>query len=211
MIKKLTATITTAMILSLLAISCAPPTLTPAIKPEPEIPAHFTTYASEGLFSISYPPDWVFVTSMMEEVGKEAKEYLKSLDPTVQTEEVAVVFMAGLPFEEAYYPWVNVVVAPRCAGYWTLDEVDESESLWAREYIVGYRENSMIKTVVDGRESSILDSEDNEPGYGRWRYLQLTTVKGDFVWVVSCGSEYKDFQDWEGSFNSIIRSIRILD
>ncbi|GAI46661.1 unnamed protein product, partial [marine sediment metagenome] len=59
MIKKLTVTLTMTTILLLLTVSCTPPTLTPTTTPEPEIPAHFTTYTSEGLFSISYPPDWV--------------------------------------------------------------------------------------------------------------------------------------------------------
>ena len=211
MIKKLTGTITVALIISLLAVSCAPPTLTPAITPESEIPTHFTTYTSEGLFSISYPPDWVPATSIMEELFEEVKELMKSTDPEISLEDASVLFVAGVPFEEGYYPNVSIVVGPRSVGYWTLDEIDEAESMWAREYTEGYRENSMIKTVVDGRESSILDSEDNESGYGRWRYLQLTTVKGNFVWIVSCGCEYKDFQGWKDTFNSILRSIRILD
>lgn len=211
MFKKPTVIITAIVILSLLIVSCASPTLTPAVTTEPEIPAHFTTYTSEGLFSISYPPDWVPATSIMEELSEQIKEWMKSVDPTVEVEETQLLFLAGVPIEEGYYPSISVGVTTRTAGYWTLDEIDEADSLWSRENIVGYRENSRIKTMVDGRESSILDSEDDEPSYGRWRYLSLTTVKGDFVWVVTCCSEYIDFNDWEGIFNSIIRSLRILN
>jgi len=211
MIKRLTVIVMATMIFSLLIVSCTSPALTPAITTEPEIPAHFTTFTSEGLFSISYPPDWVPATSIMEEVFEQAKEWMKSVDPAVEVEEIQALFLAGVPFEEGYYPTVSIVVTTRSIGYWTLDEIDEAESLWSRENIVGYRENSKIKTVVDRRESSILDYEDDEPGYGKWRYLCLTTVKGDFVWVVTCCSEYLDFHDWEDSFNSIVRSFRILN
>ncbi len=211
MIKKLTVTIAMTIILSLLAVSCAAPTLTPATTPEPEIPAHFTTYTSEGLFSISYPPDWAPATSIMEEVFEEIKEVMKSTDPEVQLEGVKMLFMGGIPTEEGYYPTVNILVGPRSVGYWTLDEIDEAESLWAREHTEGYHENSYILTVVDGKESSILDSEDNEPGYGRWRYLQLTTIKDKFVWMVTCATESEDFKDYEDTFSNIVRSLRILD
>ena len=211
MINRLTVIVMAIVIFSLLITSCTSPVLTPSITTEPEIPAHFTTFTSEGLFSISYPPDWVPATSIMEELFEEAKEWMKSVDPTVEVEEIQVLFFAGVPFEEAYYPSVSIGVTTRSIGYWTLDEIDEAESLWSRENIAGYRENSKIKTVVDGRESSILDSEDDEPGYGRWRYLSLTTVKGDFVWIVTCCSEYIDFSDWEDSFDSIVRSLRILN
>ncbi len=210
MIRKLIFSLTVILPV-LVTMSCTTPELTPTPTTEPEIPAHFTTYTSEGLFSISYPPDWVSATSIMEEMFEEIKEVMKSTDPEVQLEGVKILFIGGIPIEEGYYPTVNILVGPRSVGYWTLDEIDEAESLWAREHTEGYHENSYIRVVVDGKESSILDSEDNEPGYGRWRYLQLTTIKDKFVWIVSCASESEDFKDYEDTFYSTVRSLRILN
>ena len=89
MIKKLILSLSIVTIVLLVTMSCASPTLTPTTTPEPEIPAHFTTYNSEGLFSISYPPDWVPATSIMEELWEETKELMKSTDPEVQLAERA--------------------------------------------------------------------------------------------------------------------------
>ena len=211
MIKKLTVTIAMTIILSPLAVSCATPTLTPVITPEPEIPTHFTTYTSEGLSSISYPPDWVPATSIMEELWEEVKELMKSTDPEVQLEGVQLLFMGGIPTEEGYYPSVNIAIIPRSVGYWTLDEVVEAESQYARENSQRYREYSQVRTVVDGREAVIVDSEDYEPDWGTWRYLQLFMTKDKFVWVVTCSTESDDFNDYEDTFYNIVRSIRILD
>ena len=211
MIRKLTISLITITTLLLLSLSCAPPELKPTQTYEPPIPTHYSTYTSEGLFSISYPPDWVPATSIMEEMFEEVKELMESTDPEVSLEGASILFLGGIPTEEGYYPTVNILVGPRSVGYWTLDEIDEAESLWAREHTEGYHENSYIRVVVDGKESSILDSEDNEPGYGRWRYLQLTTIKDKFVWIVSCASESEDFKDYEDTFYNIVRSIRILN
>lgn len=191
------------------------PTLTPtpeAEQPsEPAIPANFTTYTHEGLFSISYPSDWQPATLIMEELLEETKVEMEAQYPGVPLENIGILFLAGKETWEGYYPAVNIVTDLRSAGYWTLDEVDEANSRWDRENTIGYKELSLYKVIVDGREASILDSEDNEPGYGRWRYIQLTTVKGDFVWLVTCSAEYEDFNDYEDTFNSIVRSLRILN
>jgi len=212
MIRKLIVTFAIAIIVLMLTVSCAPPTPTPTTTPEPEIPAHFTTYTHEGLFSISYPSDWQPAISIMEETFEAAKKELEATDPTVDLENIGILFFGGKEtLEGYYYPTVSIATDLRSAGYWTLDEVDEANSRYDRENTPGYKEFSIYKVIVDGRDASILDSEDNEPGYGRWRYIQLTTVKGDFVWLVTCGSEYQDFNDYEDTFNSIVRSLRILD
>lgn len=198
------------LLAAVLTISCASPEPPQPAITEPEIPANFTTYTSEGLFSISYPPDWVPATSIMEEMWEETIELMEMEDPTVEWEETKIIFFGGLLSEEEYYPSVIIAVVPRSVGYSTLDEIDEAESQWAREHTRGYRENSYIRTVVDGRESSILDSEDDEVDYGRWRYLQLMTVHKKFAWCITCGCEYDDFGEWEDDFNAVVRSFRIL-
>lgn len=211
MIRKLIVTFAIAIIVLMLTVSCAPPTPTSTTTPEPEIPAHFTTYTSEGLFSISYPPDWVPATVIMEEVWEATKEWMKTLDPEVQLEDTSMLFFGGVPTEEWYYPSVNIIVMPRSTGYWTLDEIVEVESKYSREYSQRYREYSQVRAVVDGREAVIIDSEDYEPDTGTWRYLQLFTVKDEFVWLVTCAVESEDFKDYEDTFPDIVRSLRILN
>ena len=211
MIKKLILSLSIVTIVLLVTMSCASPTLTPTTTPEPEIPAHFTTYTSEGLFSISYPPDWVPATSIMGEVFEATKEWMESIDPETQMEGVQFLFMGGILTEEGYYPGVNIVIGPRSAGYWTLDEIVEVESQWGREHLQKYREYSQVRTVVDGRDAIIVDCEDYDPDLGIWRYIQLYITKDKFVWVVSCGAESDDFNKYEDTFYNIVRSIRILN
>jgi len=211
MIKKLILSLSIVTIVLLVTMSCASPTLTPTTTPEPEIPAHFTTYTSEGLFSISYPPNWVSATSIMEELFEEVKEWMESIDPEVLLEGQRMLFMGGILTEEGYYPNVNVIVTPRSVGFWTLDEIVETDSAWCRENLLKYREYSLLNTTIGGREAAISDWEDYDPDMGTWRYITAYLVKDKFVWLVSCGAESEDFKDYEDAFSDIVRSLRILN
>ena len=211
MIRKLAITFAITTIVLILIVSCAPPTLTPTTTPEPEIPAHFSTYTSEGLFSISYPPDWEPATSFLGELWEQTKELMKSTDPNVSLEGVSFIFFGGIPIEEGWNPNVNIIVGPRATGYWTLDEIVEAESQYGKEHSQRYHEYSQIRTIVDGREASIIDLEDYDPDFGLLRYLQLYMTEDKFVWIVTCTTESEHFQDYEHTFNNIVRSLRILD
>ena len=142
---------------------------------------------------------------------KEAKAWIKSIDPKVDIEDAKMIFIGGRPNEEGWYPSVSIVIMPRTTGYYTLDEICEAEDLWAREYSQKYRVYSQIRTMVDGREADITCDEDYEPETGLWSYTSLTTVKDDFVWFVVCGSESEDYNEYEDIFNNIVRSLRILN
>ena len=210
MIKKLILSLSIVTIVWLVTMSCGPPTLIPTTT-EPQIPPHFTTYTTEGLFSISYPPDWVPATSIMEEVFEETKEWIKSVDPEVLVEEQRMLFTAGIPTEEGYYPNVNILVAPRSIGLWTLDEIVEADSAWCRQNLQKYREYSLLNTTIDGREAVISDWEDYDPDYGTWRYITTYLVKDKFMWSVTCAAESEDFKNYEDTFSDIVRSLRILN
>jgi len=216
--KKLAAIIVACIIGIFIVIAIAIPSEpTPTHPPvtttfEPPIPASFTTYTNERLFSISYPSNWQVMTSMMEEIIEDVKGEMETEDPTVYLENITVLFSAGNKIsEEYYYPGVSIATDLRATGYWTLEEVNEANSLYDRENTPGYKELSVNWTKVDGRDAVIIDSEDNEPGYGRWRYTHMFTVQGDFVWLVTCACEYQDFNGYEDTFHSIVRSLRILN
>jgi len=210
--RKLTIMIIALMILLPLTFSCAAPELEPTTTDEPPIPAHYSTYTSEGLYSISYPPDWVPATSLIEEVSEWVEEWLQSEDLEAEILEGAnILFVGGKPIEEGYMPNVTVVVAPRSIGYWTLGEIVDSESQWYMVNLQDYREYSRTETIVDGRESIIVESGWDEPSFGGdLRYLSLYTVKDEFAWVVTCTCYSENFQEYKDDLNSVVRSLRIL-
>ena len=183
--------------------------ITPKPVPDSKVPAHFSTYTEEGLFRISYPPDWAPATSIMGEVWEETKKEMAGTIEDVYLEDMQMLFLAGMPTDEGYYPSVTIGVTSREPGYWTLDEVVESEDAYARMNTPGYQLNSRMNTTVGGIEVVIDDSTDNEPGYGRWRYITMMLVKDEFVWGVICGSMYDDFRYHEDDFYSIVKSLRI--
>ncbi len=147
----------------------------------------------------------------MGELFEETKEWIKNLDPEVLLEGQRMLFLAGIPTEEGYYPGVNVIVTPRSVGFWTLDEIVETDSAWCRENLQKYREYSLLNTTIDGREAAISDWEDYDPDYGTWRYITTYLVKDKFMWSVTCAAESEDFKDYEDTFSDIVRSIRILN
>ena len=185
--------------------------ITPKPISEPTTPARFSTYTSEGLFSISYPSDWAPATSIMGDLWEEIKAEMESDIPDISMEDTSMVFLAGRPRNGEYYPSVNIVVVSRTRGYSRLDEVAAAEDELERMYPTpGYELLSRTRTTVGGIEALVDDSVDNEPGYGKWRYIQVLLVKDKFVWVVTCAAEFDDFRYYEDDFYDTVRSFRVL-
>ena len=179
---------------------------------ESVIPLEFTTYTREGVFSISYPQTWKPAMSIMDEIWEEIKDDMEDLDSDVDMEDSSMVFFGGMPDAEGYYPNVNVIIIPRTFGYRDIDEILESEDLFESEHPTpGYHEFSRMQTTVDGRPAVLIDSEDNEPEYGRWRYLQMVTVKDKLVWWITCAAEAQHFSGFESTFDKVVRSLRLLE
>lgn len=190
-----------AIVSLLLVAGCHGPsyvTPTPMVEPEPEIPPHFTTYTSESLFSISYPPDLVLDTESME-----------TIYPEIPLEDLPPVFSGDIPIEGGSYAYIMVMVSLMPAG-WTLDELAEEGSQYRRNNQPGFLEYSRDKTIVDGREALILKYRIWSLDIGELRNLDLLTVKDGLLWWVMCWAEPEDFKDYEDTFYSILRSFRIL-
>ncbi len=160
----------------------------PARVSEPAIPAHFTTYTSEGLFSISYPPDWELALSKEE------------------------LFHAVVPNKAAA---VTVTVGTTEEGKWKLEDL--VEAVFQRAYIDDaeeYHELSRTKATVDEREAIILDFEAKYPvstAAMRMLIMLLRDRDNELVWTVYCGvMPSKDFSYFEPDFHAIVRSLRIL-
>ena len=198
------------MTFMLVCISCGPSEISPSEIIEPEVPSNYSTYTSEGLFSISYPPTWEPATAVMDELFEYTKEIMESKDPYVELEGVQMLFLAGFPTEEGWWPNVNILIAPRSVDYWALEEIVESESRYSKEYSQEYREFSRVKTAIDAQEAMIIDSQEYDPEIGTCRYIQAYIVKGSNVWIITCAVDAENFEDYEYTFDSIVRSVRIL-
>lgn len=201
-------------VVSILSLSCAAPELSRSTSteysPQPP-PLGFTTYTSEGLFSISYPEEWSPALSILEEAEEWIGEYLEDIDPEIDFSDAQMIFFAGGEYPGGYYPSVNIIVAPRSIGYYDLDEICENEIGLAREILREYNINFQTRTTIDGRETEIIASDYFMPDDSKWSLTQMLTVEGKFVWVISCGCETTDFPKNEDDFDKIIRSIRILN
>lgn len=187
-------------------------TTTPRPTSEPTTPARFSTYTTMGLFSISYPSDWEPATAIMGDLWEEVEAEMMSEIPDISMEDTAMVFLAGRQRSGGeYYPNVNIIVVSRTRGYSRLDEVVAADDELERMYPTpGYELLSRTETTVGGIEAIVDDSVDNEPGYGKWRFLQVQLVKGEFVWVVTCGAEFDDFRYYEDDFYDTVESFRVL-
>jgi hypothetical protein len=147
----------------------------------------------------------------MGDLWEEIKAEMESDIPDISMEDTSMVFLAGRPRNGEYYPSVNIVVVSRTRGYSSLDEVTAADDELERMYPTpGYELLSRISTTIGGTEALVDDSVDNEPGWGKWRYLQAVLVKGKFVWVVTCAAEFDDFRRYEGDFYDTVRSFRVL-
>jgi len=187
-------------------------TITVTLSPEPTIPSQYSTYIEEELYSITYPSNWVPALSYMEEVFGWALAWIQAVDQGIEVPEgMTILFLGGIPFEEGYYPTLNVFIIPRTTGYWTLQEIVEADGAWLRLYREDYYEYSTTEIIVDGIEAVLLDSADNDPVFGGlWRYLQLYTVKDNLAWLVTCGCASDDFNKYKDDFYTIATSLRIL-
>jgi hypothetical protein len=180
------------------------------IPTEPEIPSHFTTYTEEGLFSISYPPEWETALSLIEDLEEYVKEVITSIDSDVPVEGFNIIFVAGLPIETGYMPNATVGVESMPGVVWTHDKVVEAQIKSIKMVSQDYQEFSRVKVNINGRETTILDYEADVPDIGRFHYLSSLTLVSKTCWMVTCTSFPDDFSGCKDDFNGIVRSLRIL-
>jgi len=178
---------------------------------EPEIPAHYTTYTDEaGLFSISYPPEWKTALSLIPDAEAAVQDIIASIDSDLPVENASVIFWAGLTIEGRFLPNVNIVVEPVPSGISTHDQFVEVSITTAQQILEDYHEFSRVKTTVDGREATIIDFEVIFPQLGEGHCLQMFVLVGNTGWTVTCTPPSGEFSQWEEDFQTIVRSLRIL-
>ncbi len=199
-----------------LVSACAPDEVTPPVTPppppsEPAIPANFTIYTNEaGLFSISYPPDWEPALSMIEGIEQTVGEIIKSIDSDAPLEQASFIFFAGVPIESGWLPNVSIVVESIPGFTGTHDEAVEMEVRGLKQLFPDYHEFSRIDETIDGRKATIIEYEATIPGSGKNHPIQMFTLVGKIVWVVTCSPELGKFSESEEDSYAIVRSLRIL-
>ena len=179
-----------------------PPT---SMGSEPPIPAYFTTYIDElGLFSISYPPEFELVSELIDEQA--TQNIISSINSGLTIEEAYIVFAAGL-----FVPCtVMVSVGPLCATVSTHDQMVKAEIGWKEDLAPGYQDLSRVKTTVDGRPATIVEYNMTLCSGSRLHCVSMLCMVNRTTWEVSCSTSPDEYSNWEDGFDSIVRSLRIL-
>lgn len=191
-------------LLLLPVVGCGAPTS------EPEIPAHYITYTNEGLFSISYPPDWEPATSIMGEQCEGVAETLKRADLELPLESASLLLLVGLPTDAGWAPNVNILVESLLGDELTHNDMVEAQTADIEITLQDYHEITRIKTTVGGKEATILEYEATYPGIGKLHQLVMLSLVGNNAWMVTCTPLPGEFNEWSDDFNAVVRSLRIL-
>lgn len=213
---KLSLLIAILLIAILLLVACGgstnsqTTTTTPTTTTTSEIPipSDYKTYTSEGLFSISYPSDWLLNLPLMRSFEEEIKQLIANIELDLPMESGPIVFLAGIPTEEGYNPSVSIGIGSPPVVTWTLDGVAETmvdnpdleESVFSR-----------VKTTVDGREAVIIDLQVEPVPGATHHYLWMVTLVGKTAWLISCQVSPEIFSDYEEDFYAIVNSFRMLN
>ncbi len=211
---KVFGVVLTMVIICSLFVSCAPSKSTPAT--ETQIPSDYTTDTSEGLFSISYPPDWEHFRAATELFDRVTKEVLitaiESDLPVDLGNMGSTIFWVNAPSEEELTAYTIIYVDSPPVATWTLENVVEA-GMPSSEF-------SRVETTVGGREVVIIDYKvitpintygDTTVG-GEYHYLKMVTLVGKTAWTISCVARSPEiFSDYEDDFNAIVRSFRMLN
>jgi hypothetical protein len=193
---------------SLVAVSaCAKKNATPTA----EIPTNYTTYTDEqGLFSISYPPEWEPALSILAELEQYTKDVIASMNSDLPADQGSFVFIAGIPIETGYAPSVTIGIEPMPALIFTHSQMIEGEISAIKQTLQDYHEFSRNKTTVGGREATIVEWEGTYPQVGKNHNLQMYILVGKNAWIVSCTPPPGEYDKCGKDFQAIVRSLRIL-
>ena len=174
-----------------------------------QIPGNYTTYTSEGLFSISYPSDWELLNYLIEDLGAIVQDVLLNIDSGLSLIQASYIFFAGLPTDLGWEPSINVVVEPLPFPVSSLDEAVDAEIAGIQFLVDTYIEISRINVTIDSIEATILYWE-GIMGLDSVSNVQMYMLLNNVVWVVTCAPPLGEYVDWEDDFYNIINSFRYL-
>lgn len=191
------------MILSFMAFATGLPT-TPGTS---MIPESYSTYTSEGFFSISYPSDWTPVMSIVAEAEKQMKQYLKDIGMESQASEGQLVFLGKNMAEDDDFAIVSVSVEP--SSIWPLESMVEIFHQWSIQNIDRYIEHSRVKTKIGGRNAIIQIYQGNDVDSYFTGYTAAYVAGDKFLWTVACVCDGSRLDYNLDTFDKVVRSLRV--
>ena len=187
----------------------SPSAATTTTTTETQVPGNYTTYTSEGLFSISYPSDWELLNYMIEDLEAMVQDILLSIDAGLPLNQASYIFVAGLPTDIGWEPGINIVIESLPFPVSSLGEAVDAEIAGIQSVVDTYIEISRTNVTIGGREATILYWE-GIMGIDSVSNLQMFMFLDDIVWIVTCTPPLGEYDDWEDEFYNIINSFRYL-
>jgi hypothetical protein len=179
----------------------------PFIAETDTTPTSFLKYSSEGFFSISYPTDWSPTMSVVAEAEAKMKEYGKDVGFGSKVDEVQLVFLGKKITNDNSFAFVTVNVEPNQS--WPLETLVEGANQWSLENIKQYMEQSRIKTTIGGRNAIIQTYQGRDVDSYLMGYTVGYVASDKFLWTIICGSDVKDYESNQTTFEQIVRSLRV--
>jgi hypothetical protein len=175
--------------------------------PETQIPSSYQTYANQGFFSISYPPDWETDTAILSQLQQNIEQYAQGKDIESEVNNAQVVFSGWQNINDSSnYAFTIVCTEPK--PVWPLHTVVESTDEWNKENIGQYVEFSRSRTKIGGREAiiSVYQGLDSDSVLSKYT---MAYISGDqFIWTVVCGCMVEAYGNHLDTFDNIVRSLR---
>ena len=185
------------------------PTTQTTTTTEIQPPADYTTYTSQGLFSISYPSDWKLLNYTLEDLEVMVQDLLTSIDSGLPLNQVSYIFAAGLPTDLGWEPSTNIVVESLPFPVSSLDEAVDAEIAGIRSFVDVYMEIYRTNMFIGGIEATIIYWE-GIMGMDNLSKLQMYMLLDDIVWIVTCTPPPGEYGQWEEEFSNIVFSFRYL-
>jgi hypothetical protein len=179
----------------------------PSVSETLIIPEYFSTYASEGFFSISYPPDWSPEMSKIDEIEKEAKKYLNNISISSKVDQYQLVFIGGFFSGDDNFKYLSISVEPK--NLLPVETLVESTHQWCVENVKDYSELSRVKTTIGGKSAVIQIYRGRDVDDYLTGFTSAIVVGDKFLWTVICLCDSEKLDSNLDTFDEVIRSLRV--
>jgi hypothetical protein len=168
----------------------------------------FSTYSSPGFFNISYPKDWLPLTSKMAEIEADMKRSANARLGIAanQVNSFQLLFAGGKETNDGDFHMVQVTIQPK--DIWPLASVVESTYVLGKKSIPQFIEFSRIKTRIGGREAIIQTGQYSEENY-LIGYMSAYILARDHIWIVNCACDSNNLATNLNTFDQVVRSLRV--
>lgn len=170
----------------------------------------FRTFEREGLFSITFPSDWVVANELIDDIWN------NTIIPAIESGEIRnlpddpqLLLIAGIPVGDGYSPAVSTALVPRQPGYHDFEEIVANEKTLYEDPDDELIEET--RTTISERQALILEDIKTYPDGSVSHFENMFIVGDNFVFATSCGCDQADFEDNREDCDKIIRSFKVLE